>query len=420
MSPLVNSNELKLPRREPMNNRLIQLSLALAAGALFLSGCATVQPKCTSAGDNSAHHYLIGMKALEDNKIPVAQEKFERALYCDEEFSTAHSGLAIVLAERVKAQADQGFKNVEMERVAEELKKAKKYADRPDQFFDYYAAVIRTNTLTKPKNWLINAEDAYIEGAKLKVDERNLTYYLGTEALPYFMGVAWLEGNEFQKARDSFSTVLGAKREGKWHEKADKGWKRVDKIVRAMSGITVGDVGKLIAPKDSVSRADLAALIIDELKIEKLMAGRIPLSSQSAKKAEFTPADMTSHAFKEEVLTLMKWNVRGMEPKYDETTRAYLFKPNDPVSRGEMAFILEDVLIKLTANEKIATAYFGQDNSPFPDVKATSVYYNAVMNMTSRSIMEGELSGEFRVNAPVDGAEALLASRVLKQKINTY
>ena len=116
----------------------------------------------------------------------------------------------------------------------------------------------------------------------------------------------------------------------------------------------------------------------------------------------------------------MKWNVRGMEPKYDETTRAYLFKPNDPVSRGEMAFILEDVLIKLTANEKIATAYFGQDNSPFPDVKATSVYYNAVMNMTSRNIMEGELSGEFRVNAPVDGAEALLAIRVLKQKINTY
>jgi uncharacterized protein YceK len=403
-----------------MKERLIQMSVALATGALLLSGCSTVKPKCTAVEDNPAHHYQIGMKALEDGNISTAQEKFERALYCDEEFSIAHSGLAIVSAEKVKAQADAGFKAVETERVAEELKKAKKHADRPDQYFDYHTAVIRTDTLMKQKNWLSDAEDAYKDGSKLSVDERNLTYYLGTEALPYFMGVAWLEGREFQKARDSFSTVLNAKRDGKWHEKADKGWKRVDKIVRAMGGITLGDVGKSIAIKDAVSRADLAALIIDELKIDKVMAGRIPLASQSAKKAEFTPADMTNHAFKEEVLTLMKWNVRGMEPKYDETSRAYLFKPGDPVTRGEMAFILEDVLIKLTGDEKVATAYFGQDRSPFPDVKPTSALYNAVMNMTSRNIMESELSGEFRINAPVDGAEALLAIRILRQKINIY
>ena len=403
-----------------MRDKFIQISLMFATGALFLSGCSTVAPKCTAVEDNPAHHYQVGMQALEDGKVSVAQEKFERALYCDDEFSIAHSGMAIVFAEKVKAQSDPSYKGVEIERVAEELKKAKKQAERPDQNFDYYTAVVRTNTLIKPKNWLNDADDAYKDGVKLSVDERNLSYYLGTEALPYFMGVAWLEGKEFQKARDSFSSVLNAKREGKWHEKADKGWKRVDRIVRAMGGITLGDVGKSIAPKEMVSRADLAALIIDELKINKLMAGRIPLASDATKKAEFTPADMTSHPFKEEVLTLMKWKVRGMETKYDETTHAYLFKPTDPVSRGEMAFILEDVLIKLTGDEKIATAYFGQEKSPFADVKPTSAYYNAVMNMTSRSIMESELSGEFRVNSPVDGAEALLAIRMLKQKINIY
>ncbi len=403
-----------------MKNRLIQIAMMCAASAALLSGCSTAKPRCTDAGDNPAHHYLIGMKALEEGVITTAQEKFERALYCDEEFGSAHSGLAIVSAEKVKRQTDAGFKAVETERAAEELKKAKKRADHPDQYFDYYAAAIRTDTLIKQKKWLIDAEDAYNDGSKLRVDERNLTYYRETEALTYFMGVAWLEGMEFQKARDSFSAVLNARRDGKWHEKADKGWKRVDKIVRAMNGITIGDAGKVIATKDTVSRADLAALIIDELKIDTIMAGRIPLASHTAKKAEFTPADMTTHPFKEEVLTLMKWNVRGMEPKYDETTRAYLFKPGDPVSRGEMAFILEDVLSKLTGDEKIATAYFGQERSPFPDVKATSAFYNAVMNMTSRAIMESELSGEFRVNAPVDGAEALLAIRMLRQKINIY
>jgi hypothetical protein len=403
-----------------MTLRLMKPSLFYFAATLLLSGCSTVAPRCTAVEDTPAHHYQIGMKALEEGTVSTAQEKFERALYCDEAFSIAHSGLAIVFAEKVKIQTDADFKAVETARVGDELKKAKKYADRPEQNFDYFTAIVRTETLMKQKGWLATAEEAYSDGSRLRPDERSLLYYQGTEALRYFMGVAWLEGREFQKARDSFSAVLNGTRDGKWHEKADRSWKRVDKIVRAMSGITVGDVGASLATRDTVSRADLAALVINELDIDKVMAGRIPRTGQAAKKAEFTPADITTHPFKEEVLTMMKWNVRGMEPKYDEASRAYLFKPADMVTRGEMALILEDVLVKLSGNEKLATAYFGQEHSPFPDVKSTSAFYNAVMNMTSRSIMESDLSGEFRVSAPVDGAEALLAIRMLKQKINTH
>jgi hypothetical protein len=393
--------------------------MLLISGLLALSGCAAKVAKCTGDTDTPQHHYLMGMKALEEGKVPLAQEKFERSLYCNEEYSPGHNGMAIVGGEKVKTQPDAGFRATETERVAENLSIGKKFAEKPDEYFDYYLAGIRTQTAMKPKGWLGEVQDSYKEAMKLKVDERNLIYYQGTEAATYFMGISYIEALEFTKARDTFAEVLNAKREGKWHEKADKAWKKVDKIVRAMAGITVGDVGKKIAIKDSVTRADLAALLIDEMKIEKLMAGRIPVVSQ-APKAEFTPADVLNHPFREEILTLMKWKVRGIEPKYDENTKAYLFKPADFVSRGEMAFILEDVLIKLTGNQSLATAYFGQDNSPFPDVKATSPFYNAVMNMTTRGIMEGELSGEFRINEPVDGAEALLAMRMLKQKLNVY
>jgi len=82
--------------------------------------------------------------------------------------------------------------------------------------------------------------------------------------------------------------------------------------------------------------------------------------------------------------------------------------------------VLEDILVKLTGDEKIATAYFGQERSPFPDVPATAPWYNAVMNMTTRGLMEPEISGEFRVKDLVDGAEAILAIRVLRQKMNIY
>ncbi|GER92374.1 S-layer protein [hot springs metagenome] len=388
----------------------------------FLSNCAPKEVvKCTSPEDNPQHHYLMGMKALEDGKIDVAQSKFERAIYCEEKFSPAHSGLAIVSAEKAKAQTDAGFRKVEIDRAMEYLKKANKLSETNEDKFDYLTAAIRVYTILKTQDWLKKAEEAFSDIRMLKIDERKLSYYQGVEAADYFMGLAYLEAFEFRQARDKFADVLNAKREGKWHEKADKAWKKTDKIVRAMAGITVGDVGRKIAVKDSITRGDLAALLIDEMKIDKLFAGRIPVQSVIDKmKAEFIPADILNYHFKDEILTILKWKVRGLEPKYDEMTKAYLFKPTDVVKRGEMAFILEDVLIKLTGDEKMATAFFGHSKSPFPDVRATSPFYNAVMNMTTRGIMEGELSGEFRIDAPVDGAEAILAIRVLKQKMNVY
>ena len=117
---------------------------------------------------------------------------------------------------------------------------------------------------------------------------------------------------------------------------------------------------------------------------------------------------------------MMKWGVRGLEPVYDPTTRAFLFKPDIGLTRKEFALILEDVLIKLTGDQKIATAYFGQERSPFPDVRPSDAWYNAALNATTRGIMEPELSGEFRPNDLVDGAEAILAIRVLRQRMNIY
>lgn len=389
---------------------------------VMLAGCAKQVARCTAPEDNPLHHYLRGMQALEAGKLELAQEKFDRALYCEENFSVAYAGKAIVAALKAKGISDAAYRDVEVSRAEELLEKAWKLAETDNDRFEYQLAVLRIAPALKGKDWLDRAEAAYRAALALeKIDERRLDYYQGKEAASYFMGLAYLEAYQFRKAEDKFRETLDSRKMGKWNEPADKAWKKTSKIVRAMGGITVGDVGKKIAVKDAVSRGDLAALLVDEVMIDKLFAGRIPVKSQvDAMKAEFVPADLLSHPFRDEVTTVMKWKVRGLEPKFDQTTKAYLFKPQDTVSRGEMAFTLEDVLIKLTGNEKLATAYFGQEHSPFPDVKATSPFYNAVMNMTSRGIMEGELSGEFRVNEPVDGAEAILAIRMLQQKINIY
>lgn len=401
-----------------MSRILVLFMLALFVA---LAGCATPPARCTSPEDNPRHHYLRGMEALEALKVDLALEKFDRAVYCEEQFSSAYSGRAIAYALKARSQADAGFKGVDVERALENLEKGRKSAETDNDRFEYRVAAVRVSNLIRGKKWLDEAEEAYREAMNLKVDERLLDYYQGREAAMYFMGLAYLDAYEFRKAEDKFRDTLAFRRDGKWNEPADRAWKKSTKIVRAMGGITVGDVGRKIAVKESVNRGDLAALLIDEMKLDRLFAGRIPVKSRiDAMQAEFTPADVMNHHFKDEILTIMKWKVRGLEPKFDSTTKSYLFKPGDKVLRGEMAFILEDVLIKLTGDEKLATAFFGQDRSPFPDVKPTSHFYNAVLNMTTRNIMEGELSGEFRINEPVDGAEAILAVRMLQQRINIH
>jgi tetratricopeptide (TPR) repeat protein len=388
---------------------------------LLTSGCATQAVKCSSPEDNKEHHYVQGMEALEKEQFEGALSKFERSAFCDEKYSPAYSGMAIANAGIALKQKDPEYKKTKYNTALRQLDLAESLINTSEEKFTFYIAKIRVLTVTQGSSWLDKVIFVYNVGRKMDISENRLNYYQGKEAIDYFMGIAYFKGLEFSKASDAFKAVLDSKREGKWHAKADAMWKRLDKVVRAMAGITVGDVGKKIAMKDDINRGDLAALLIDELKLDKLFAGRIPVKSELKKmEAEFTPADILNHHFKDEIMTILKWKVRGLEPIYDTTTKASLFKPDEPLKRAEMALILEDVLIKLTGKDNLATAYFGNDKSPFPDIRPTSPIYNAVMNMTTRNIMEGDLSGEFRPDEPVTGADALLAIRVLKQTINIY
>ncbi len=396
--------------------------LSLLFIGVFLFACAKVEKRCVGIEDNANTHYVQGMKALEAKKLDVAEEKFNRALYCEfDKISNPYGGLAIVYAYKAAAEKDPKFAAVQVDRSLSNLKKAADKAVSKEDKFEYNIAGMRVYTIIKGKDWLEKVEDFYKDGRNIDVNEQKLDYYQGKEAIHYFMGEAYLTAREFNKARDMYTKVLEAKREGKWNEPADKGFKRVDKIARAVAGMSLGEMGKKLAMEDKITRGALAALLISEMKLDKILAGRIPVKSQlDAMKAEFVPADVINHIYKDEVLTLMKFNVRGLEPIFDQTTKAYLFKIDEPVLRRDLAFILEDILVKITGDEKLYTAYFGNDRSPYPDVSRSAPWFNAVMNAVTRGLMEPELSGEFRANDAIDGAEALLAIRMLKQRVNIY
>ncbi|RKX60293.1 MAG: S-layer homology domain-containing protein [Thermodesulfobacteriota bacterium] len=389
-------------------------------GLMFIIvACAKPKPAPVSIEDNPVHHYLQGMEAIEKGKIKEAENHFDRALYLDKNYSPALAGKSLVLAIKAGKQKDIQHKAVDMKKMFSFLKRAKKKADDDSQKFIYHVTAIRVYTESHPKDWLENAEDHYKDALKLKkVDEAKLPYYQTISAAHYFMGLAYYKAYKFKKAEETFAKVISDKPD-KWHDKADNLYKKVQKIVRACAQYTLTDVAKKIAVKDKVTKGDVAALLVDELHLDRFLAGRIPIKSHMPK-ADFIPNDILNHPFKDEIITVIKWNIRGLQAQYDPLTKAYLFEPQKPIKRKELAFILEDLLIKLTGNEHLATAYFGTEKSPFPDVPVNVAWFNAVMNVTTRGLMEPDLSGEFRPDEYVDGAELILALMKLRNVMNIY
>ena len=394
--------------------------VCLIIGLMFIIvACAKPKPAPVSIEDNPVHHYLQGMEAIEKGKIKEAENHFDRALYLDKNYSPALAGKSLVLAIKAGKQKDIQHKAVDMKKMFSFLKRAKKKADDDSQKFIYHVTAIRVYTESHPKDWLENAEDHYKDALKLKkVDEAKLPYYQTISAAHYFMGLAYYKAYKFKKAEETFAKVISDKPD-KWHDKADNLYKKVQKIVRACAQYTLTDVAKKIAVKDKVTKGDVAALLVDELHLDRFLAGRIPIKSHMPK-ADFIPNDILNHPFKDEIITVIKWNIRGLQAQYDPLTKAYLFEPQKPIKRKELAFILEDLLIKLTGNEHLATAYFGTEKSPFPDVPVNVAWFNAVMNVTTRGLMEPDLSGEFRPDEYVDGAELILALMKLRNVMNIY
>lgn len=397
--------------------------LILFTGLLLILSLAGCGKKATpqSIEDNPAHHYLMGMELIDQGMPDKALVRFERAVALDDEYAPAIAGKALVYALRAENENDDKYSTVDAERAIDQLDKAVSEARRDrSQKFSVYVTGIRVYTCITTRGWLQRAEDLCADARLMikYVKEEDLPYYRNTEAVHYFMGAAYFKGGEFRKAEDSLGLVLSSS-PGKWHDKANALYNRAQKILRAMSNYTLTDVAKKIAVKETVDRADVAALLVDELHLDRLFAGRIPTPNQNLK-ADFVPADVVNHMFEPEILTVLKWHVRGLQPSYDARTRADLFYPDKPMTRKELALVLEDVLIKLTGDESMSTKYMGQSNSLYPDVKSTDAYYNAVVTVVNRNLMETGLSGAFQPNSNMDGADLLLSLMRLRNIMNIY
>jgi hypothetical protein len=201
-------------------------------------------------------------------------------------------------------------------------------------------------------------------------------------------------------------------------------WALIQKIQRAAPGT---EIGKKIALIDKIDRADIAALFDQEMNLEKLFTKRGTKTYDTSFKAptesstRFSPettvkmepaTDIENNWLKPSIETVLKLQVRGLEAGPNHT-----FEPDKLITKAEFALMLEDILIKVSGDEKLATKYIGT-TSLFPDVRNDHYAFNAIMVVTSRGFIEADkATGEFKPNDPVLGADALLSIRAFKDQL---
>jgi hypothetical protein len=205
---------------------------------------------------------------------------------------------------------------------------------------------------------------------------------------------------------------------------ANAEWAVIQKIQRAAPGT---EIGKKIALIDKIDRADVAALFDQEMNLEKLFTKRGPKTYDTSFKAptesstRFSPettvkmeaaTDIKDHWLRPSIETILRLQVRGLEAGPNHT-----FDPDKLITKGEFAVMLEDILIKVSGDEKLATKFLGA-TSPFPDIRSDQYFFSAVMTVTSRNFLEADkATGEFKPGDPVSGADALLSIREFKNQL---
>ena len=390
-----------------MNRRgILWLLVALFTAVLFAAmiiSCAPPPRKPEAALDTPEHHVFSGNKLLDKGDYSGAQREFEMAIQLDKKFPPAYVGLGLIF----------GYQN-SFEKAYETMKKAKGLAEKPEDKANAHVGMIRLYSMERKEKWLNKAEDEF--ETAIKVNPKFSAAY-------FYMGKAYKFALNFDKAGEMFKKVLDLN--DKYLIEADSEWKIVQKIQRAAPGSVIG---KKIALIEEITRADLAALFVEELLLEKLYQKRTPrrfdtsfqapgkkFEADRIVKAE-AATDIQDHVLRTDIETVMRLGVRGLEPSPD-----HKFFPNEKITRAAYALMIEDILIKVSGDEKLATKFIGS-KSPFPDLRNDLPHFNAVMVVTSRGVMEAKdlTTGEFAPMGTVSGADALLIIRKLKDELRFF
>jgi hypothetical protein len=373
--------------------------LMLVIVALVAVGCGPKAAPSTSVLDTPEYHYQQGLKFLDKNQMDDAMKEFQRAVDLDPKSPLGYIGKGLTFGKKGDFKA--AFENME---------KAK---DLETKGIESRIGMIRLHSLQRGKNFSKECEGEFKAANEKEPNNARLHY---------FMGMAYKSALDFDKAAGMFRTVLDLNKD--FTGEANAEWSVIQKIQRAAPGT---EIGKKIALIDKIDRADVSALFDQELNLEKLFTKRGTKNYDTSFKAptesstQFSPettvkmdaaTDIKDHWLRPSIETILKLQVRGLEAGPN-----HKFDPDKDITKGEFSVMLEDILIKVSGDEKLATKYLGA-TSPFPDIRNDQYFFSAAMTVTTRNFLEADkATGEFKPGDSVSGADALLSIREFKNQL---
>lgn len=378
----------------------VLILIAVFSILLVVSGCAKNR-KSAGLMDDPHTHYLQGKRYFDQGDLVRARDAFKLSHSLNRKFGPAFAGLAMVDA------AEGKFKEAEKNADLAVKYCKKKY---PHGFVAKAIVIEYRNKGGKKDDWWKDAESYYRRALRIAPNDGEVLYR---------MGRMFKSAYQFRKAEDAFKANLEAKKG--YEEEANREWKVVQDILRASPGTMVGNK---IALVEKITRADIAALFISELELDKIMDKRkgkvyetdfqAPVDQREMQTEIVTKVgdilDIEEHWARNFIQDVQKFRIRGLEPAPDRK-----FYPDQFITRGEYSIFIEDILIAISGDKELATKHLGASTSRFPDVNPSAPFYNAICNAVDKNIMSANLRGEFNPLGTVSGPEALLIIRAIKE-----
>lgn len=367
-----------------------KLLLPLLLTGLFLIGCGPKPRTSESVLDSPEFHISQGMKLVDRGDYDEAEIAFNKALELDDRAVSALSGLALVEAGR------GDFKK------AHDLANEAVKLDKNNSF----AWAVRGHVKSLWRNgddWAAEANRDFDKALDLKP---------GSERILYWYGLSRAKQYDFSRASDLFSQVIAQK--GEYGERADVAFEQVQKVLRAAPG---SKLGMKIALLDQITRADLAVLFMEELKLREVYdrRGDVQYDTDYTPPGEEEvetdvgadlPPDVVDHWARTWIRQVL--DMGAMEAGSDGD-----FAPDKLVTRAEYALLLQNILMTVLQEPDLATRYIGEE-SRFKDMNSSTAAYNAAALCVDRGVMNANVDGTFRPMETVSGADALLIIRQLQ------
>ncbi len=352
--------------------------------------------KAASVVDTPEIHYDKGRAFLTEGEVDQAFYEFQQAVTLNPRYAPAYEGMAWVY--------------IAKHNPAEALKMAEKALDLNDRWHLARVARARAYSLQGQHQKAIKEGQKAVE----KLEKSNLPAKRQFLIEAYLaLGDIYRAANQYNEAQTTYMKVMDI----------DKTNQRAAQAIRELAAYRTAIAGERpelqrIASEKAITRADVAVLLALELPLKKIFrnAGKKtagfqpPTQPQATTSAPDLPPDVsTTHwarSFIQEVLD------KGVMETFPDGS----FKPNQQVSRAELAQIIQKFLVRYWQDASLETKFFGSP-SPFQDVNSTSPIFNAVMLVSTRNIIPGFEDGTFRPLAPISGTEAINIIKRLKAQL---